>query len=102
VLFAAGFVAGWIRQAQSSDLIAASAMLMLASAIRLEDWFINAIFGLYLAYRTFRYRETRTTTFLLSGALIAIFPVFWICASYYNLGSLENLTVTSRQFFESF
>jgi hypothetical protein len=100
VLFAAGFAAGWIRYARRFDLIAASSLLMLASAVRLEDWFINAVFGLYLAYYTFGRREVGIGTFVLSAALIVAFPLFWIGNSYLHLGSLDNLFVTSRQFVE--
>lgn len=98
VITAFGFCAGWLSTNRRGDLLFASFFVMLASATRLEDWFLNAVFGLYVAYRALVRRDIPLAVFLPSAALIGGFPAFWLIDSYLHDPELHNLTIVSSQF----
>jgi hypothetical protein len=100
VTIAAGFLAGWLRGKGNRELFLSSFFLLLAAAVRLEVWFINAALGLYLAYRTLVRRDVSWPVFIGNGVLLAAFPSAWILHIYVQTGSLELLTFTRRQFLD--
>jgi hypothetical protein len=100
VLIAAGLVARWLKTGRAGAATAASLVLMLGSAIRFEIWFIAAVWGLYLAYASLARHRLSLVRLALNGVILSAFPVYWIAHNYLATGSLDNLTIVSRQFIE--
>jgi hypothetical protein len=100
VTLAAGFLASWLRGKGNRELALASFFLFLAAATRLEVWFINVALAFYLAYRTLVRRDLSWPVFIGNGALLALFPCAWLLQVYVQTGSLEILSLTSRQFLD--
>jgi len=100
LLFAMGFVFQWLRGARMKDLTAACVLLLFAAMTRYEFWFFNAVFGLYLAYRTLIRRDLGFGALVLNGALLSCFPIFWVLRTYFQDGNLDLFSMTSRQFID--
>lgn len=102
LLLAATWLARWLRDERRSTLVVASLWLLLAGAVRYEDWGFNAVLACYLAYRTFARGDLDRGTFVTATAVLAAFPVAWVAGSYAHDGSLSAFSLTSRQFVETY
>jgi hypothetical protein len=100
VLFAAGFLILWLRKDRPQDLLAVSILLFFAAMTRYELWFFNVVLGLYLAYRSLIRRDLGFGLLVLNGAILSVFPIFWILRIYLYNGNLDIFSLTSRQFID--
>lgn len=101
-LFGTAFLVTWFRKGSVSDLLIACTMLLLASMVRFESWFLNALLGLYLAYRALIKRDLAFVPFVIAGALISVFPLYWLAKIYILDGSLARLGMTTMQFTDTY
>lgn len=92
------FLVTWFKEGSARSLIIASALLMLTSMARFESWFLNALLGLYLAYRCLIKRDLAFAPFVVAGALLSAFPLYWLAKIYLLDGSFERLGMVTMQF----
>jgi len=96
------FLVTWFKKGTAGDLMIASVLLLLASMVRFESWILNALLGLYIAYRALIKRDLPFVPFVVSGALLSVFPLYWLGKIYILDGSFERLGMATMQFTDTY
>ncbi len=96
------FILRWLRSGGQWELLIGCACLMLASTVRYEACFFGITLLVYLVGRRALQRDIGMGLLAVVSVILIGFPVLWIADSYWWYGSLENLSITSRQFLATY
>ena len=96
------FLVRWLQMDTARDLLAAAAFLGAANGFRYENWFFSCVFSMFLIivlvthWKQGSLRRRRVTVGVCALAMISVFPLVWMVASYVVLGDwLPALHVTN-------
>jgi Dolichyl-phosphate-mannose-protein mannosyltransferase len=96
------YLVRWLRTGVLRDLALAAGCLGVANGFRYENWFFSAVFSIFVVFLAVsRWRQSCLTRRWLTVAVCAlaminVFPVVWMIASYVVLGDwLPALHVTN-------
>ncbi|MBK1659605.1 hypothetical protein [Paracraurococcus ruber] len=98
LLLAAGCVLAWLRHGSVAQLLLGCLCVLLAETVRFEAALFGGTIGLLVLHRWLWRRELRAAPAILAGLLLGSFPLLWVLDTWAWYGSLEALSLTSRQY----
>lgn len=98
LIVASLFILRWLQTGLQRDLIIGCVCLALASADRYEGCFFAVILLGYVTGRWYWGSGVSLRQLIAVGAILSIFPTFWIADNYLWYGSFSNLADTREQF----
>ena len=99
---AAGCVFAWLRRGSVAQLLLGCACVLGAETVRFEAGSFAVVLFALVLHRLLVRRELGFGAAAAAAALLFAFPALWVLNSYLWYGSLENLSVTSRQWVANF
>ncbi len=102
LIAAAGCVLAWLRRGSVPQLLLGCACVLGAETVRFEAGSFALALSVLVLHRWLVRRKLGFGAAAAAAALLFAFPAFWVVDSYLWYGSLENLSITSRQWVANF